>query len=241
MHSSQSCCSSTTVSYLASTLAQDGVQHLQPCLQGLYMWFPCRKEVYDGRFHHAMVPSEVDTSPRHSAYQQSDVMALLQMSVPRHAAVERAIQHPWRPKDTSTVQEWIKLPTYSGYLDSYPTSEALYHFLMAYAFSTLWTQCNEPYELHACRIEMMSLELLWRCAECIMHRWDHQNTDHDWHSQWSLQCSCNTKQHDSVATLLALHTTPPSHQGSWFLVVGFSSFAWWGLWLEVYPHCDIAL
>ena len=82
-------------------------------------------------------------------------------------------------------------------------------------------QCNEPYKLLACHIEKTSPELLLSCTKGILHRWDDWITDGDRRSLCSRQISWNTKQCDSVAPLLALHTTWASHQGSWFLVTGF--------------------
>ena len=93
-------------------------------------------------------------------------------------------------------------------------------FVVAYAFSTLWTQCNEAYELLARHIEKTLPELLLHFTHCILHCWDDWNTDHDQRSLWSSQICWNTKQCDSVAQLLALQTTWPSHQGSWYLVAG---------------------
>ena len=118
------------------------------------------------------------------------------------------------------IQQW----TYSGYPDLSPCREALYHFLVAYALSTLWTLCNEPWELPACLIDKMSPELLLHSPRCIFHRSDDWTPDRDECCLWSWQISSNRWQCDSVATLLALHTTQPSLQGSWYLVVGFSSY-----------------
>jgi len=44
-----------------------------------------------------------------------------------------------------------------------------------------------------------------------------------------------------VDPCLALHTTRPSHQRYWFLIVGFSSFVWLVYWLEAFNCRDIVL
>jgi len=67
--------------------------------------------------------------------------------------------------------------------------------------------------------------LLLCFSGCSLHHWDDWNTERDQRSLWSRQISWNTKQCDSVAPLLALHTTRPSLQAFWFLVAGFSPFA----------------
>ena len=149
--------------------------------------------------HCARVASENDTSPQQSPYQHSVILALLQKSEPRQEALQYSIQHPQWRTDTSTVQEYIQLLTYSGNQDSSPFREALYNFLVAYAHSAWWTQCNKPYELLAGRIEMTSPELLLHSMECILHCWNNPNADQDRHSVWSQYLTWNTKQRDSVA------------------------------------------
>jgi len=81
----------------------------------------------------------------------------------------------------------------------------------------------------------------WIVPKYILHCWEDWNSDCDWYSLWSQQITWNTEQCDSVAPLLTLHTTWSSHQRSWFLVVGFSSFAWSALWLEAFHCCDVVL
>jgi len=124
----------------------------------------------------------------------------------------------------------------SGYLDLSSSREALYHFLVVYTFSTLWTQCKEPYELPACHIEKMSQEAPQNYLKCILHYADNWNTDCDWRTLWSQLLSWNTKQCDSVDLLLAFHTTRPRYKGSWFLVTWCLSFAGEAQWLELF-HC----
>jgi len=115
--------------------------------------------------------------------------------------------------------------TKSLFPDSSLSREALYHVLVAYAISILWTECNKLYELLASCIEKKSPELQLRCTKCILHHWDNTKPGSDQRSLWSWQIFWNTKQCDSVAPLLALHSTQPSYKGSWFLVEGFSLFA----------------
>jgi len=138
---------------------------------------------------------------------------------------------------------WDCLPqwTWSGYPDSSLFGDALYHFLVAYAFSTLWTQLNEPYEWLARCIGNTSPECLVRCTECTLHHWDNRNTDHDRCSLWSWQICRNTKRCGSVAPLLTIHTTRPRHQGSRFLVLCFLTFVWNGHVLEAYHRRNVVL
>jgi len=72
-------------------------------------------------------------------------------------------------KIIATMWDCIQQSTKSGYPDSSPSRAALYQFLVAYALSTLWTQCNEPFELHARHIEQTSPALLLQCTKCILH------------------------------------------------------------------------
>jgi len=148
------------------------------------------------------------------------------MSERNQEAVGWVIQHPWQRKDTNDAWECVLQSTYCGYLDSSPSRDTLYHILVAHAFSTEWTQWNEPYELPACRIEKASLEFPLHYTECILHHSNDCNADHDQHSLWSWPIFWSITQCDFVARLPALHTTGPSRQGYWFLVVVLSSFAW---------------
>jgi len=161
-----------------------------------------------------------------SPYQQSDISALLQTSEPWQQALWRSIQHPRRRNDNSTMQECVQQPNSSGCLDSSPSREAQYHFLEAYAFSTLWTQCDEQYESIPLHIKKTSPEMPSHSTECILH---HSIWLKSW--SWSMQSakSANLLKHQArwfCSSTSELHTTRPSQQGSWFLVEGFSSFAW---------------
>jgi hypothetical protein len=69
----------------------------------------------------------------------------------------------------STVQDCVQHSIESGYLDLSSSSEALYHFMFDDAFSTLWTQHNELYELHAHHIEQTALESPVHYTEGILH------------------------------------------------------------------------
>jgi len=175
------------------------------------MWFGRQHDAYKGGIPYVRVASEVDVSPRQSPHQQYEVSALFQTSEPRQAALWHMIQHPRQRIDISTMRECVQQLTESDYPDSPPFRDALIHFFVAYSVSTLWTQCNKPYELPACRIEKTSLKLLQLSTECIMHCWDDWTTDCDQRSLWSRQISWHSKRFDSVAPLLALHTTRPSH------------------------------
>jgi len=236
-----SSCSSTTMCYLAAASAEKGVQPLGSRVEGWYGWFQHRMEAYDGSFHCARVASDVDVSAGQLPCEQSDVLALLQRAEPRLEALSQLIQHPRRWRDTSKVQECVQQSTRGDYPDSSPFREALYNIVVSNAFSTLWTQCNETYEQPAHRIVKMSPELLLRCTQWSLHHWGNWNTDCDWPRLWSQQIPLNTKQWDSVAPHLALHTTQPCHQWFWFLVTGLSSFDYQALWLKGYHRRDIAL
>jgi len=111
--------------------------------------------------------------------------------------------------------------------------------MAADAFSTWRTQRDKPYQLLAHRIYQTTPELLLSCIECILHRCEHWNTDHDCLPLCSRWISWNTKERDSGTPLLALHTTWASHQGSWLLVEGFSSFTWSALWLEAFHRLEV--
>ena len=109
--SSQSCCSSTTTSYLAADSAERGVQAHGSRYDGGFRMFRCRKEARHGGFHCARVASEVDISPRQSPYQESDLSAQFQMSEPSQEALQYSIQHPQQRKDNPTVWELVQQST----------------------------------------------------------------------------------------------------------------------------------
>jgi len=54
-------------------------------------------------------------------------------------------------------------------------------FLGGKCFSTLWTQCNAPYELPARWIEKTSPELVLCQTKCILNSWKNCNIDCDRH------------------------------------------------------------
>jgi hypothetical protein len=147
----------------------------------------------DTSIHFARDALEHDASPQQSPYQQSRILALLQKSQPKQEALQYTIQHLQWWTDTSTVQEYTQLSTYSGYQDSSPSREALYVSIVVYALSTWWTQCNKPYELLAGQIEMMSPEMLLHWMEYNLHSWNNCNANQDRHSQWSWYITWNTK------------------------------------------------
>jgi hypothetical protein len=66
--------------------------------------------------------------------------------------------------------------------DSSPSRDSLYHCLVAYVFSTVWTQCNERYDLLVRRINKTSLELFLCCLECVLQLWDKWNIDCNRHT-----------------------------------------------------------
>jgi hypothetical protein len=67
-------------------------------------------------------------------------------------------------------------------------------------------------------------------AVCCLPQWKNLNTIHDRCSLWCRLIPWTNKHYDSVAPLLALYTTQPSHQGFWFLVVGFLLHTWLVIW-----------
>jgi len=137
------------------------------------------------------------------------------------------------------MRQCVKHSTLGWYWELSSFRDALYHFLVAYDFCTLWILSNELYELLACCIEKKLLELLLCCTECILHSWDDWIINHDQHSLWSWQCSRTTMECNSVATVLALHTARPTYQGSWSQVAGVSLFISYALWVEAYHSCNI--
>jgi hypothetical protein len=150
--------------------------------------------------------------------------------------ISGSIQYPQWWKDTAIMRECVQQSSSSCYSKSSLFRDPLYHFLLAYNFFTLWTQCNELCELLAYCIEKKLQELLMHCTECLLHYWNAWNINHNQPILWSRQSSRNTMECNSVAPIVALHTAQPTHEGSWFQIAGVSLFTLYALWVEAY-HC----
>jgi len=165
---------------LAAASVEDGIKALWSHCEGQYKWFQWQYIAYNSSFNCATNVRVVHFARQQSRYQLSDIPDVLQTTNPMQYALECFNQYPWKQHDVSNVQDCIQHSTSSGYLDSSSTREVQYQYLVASAFSILWTLCTTLYALLACHIQKTSPELPLRWVKSILHQCDYWNSDLDW-------------------------------------------------------------